>query len=706
MSMATRALIVAARNTTAAEYQAAFPDLGGAPSENDGWTWGVYSLWAVDPSKLEPEALSGPVMIITTSDDSVWFLRAYRRDSEPFGMAFFHELLELEDLDEDSDFRELLVNLYDMVEEQLWPPPSVRQLKDLPTQQALPSFLGLQAEATAEALTRLSVPHDRQALLACLDGGSVTDEELESPVGNLPCFLESIGLTAAAQMFRAEEEPEEDLDDSEVEAEDSDDELSEAAQTLATVLTKTSQIEAVPMTESVSLPAQDLYLVWLLAWFCDMYTDPALTVRLPGNATVSWPRTPIPRSDEEELDEEEYAWQLCIEESEGRHLIGGRWGSVWRCERWLKSFGRAIAGLPDGTEVTIHAATSEKTETPEPGTQVYQGHITNGELMITATFPAVSPDALQTALALASQVENKEEPVIAVSEAEAKAVIAAAERSGLFFPLPKMDGLSVSYEQNKEGLVSLFFRERFRGIWPVEAAEEEEAAEADQIAKLSRQIGAGLGAAMPGGAKADQVELVHEGRFSRFRRATSTELEGSKLDDLSNTLDSQLEAHRNRFYTEILGETPEPAMAEPEEEESAVAVEKVMQELQSIGFAHLGDLICESFAGVVIRCFGRDGDIYACVMLPMLGPPMVELYTVLEDETSLTTTTNPDIQDLPHREIYYHSLPDASVQELLDAHSAWVVERTGQGKTPVAATPTLEGMAAAIDDFLVRRMGM
>ena len=73
---------------------------------------------------------------------------------------------------------------------------------------AMAGYLGLRAAAILDALEACGVPHDRAAVRAAIAGESVTEEEWGWDVGNLPRFLDAIGLGDVFPGWREEIEAE------------------------------------------------------------------------------------------------------------------------------------------------------------------------------------------------------------------------------------------------------------------------------------------------------------------------------------------------------------------------------------------------------------------------------------------------------------------------------------------------------------------
>ena len=719
--MATRILIVAARNTTPEAFQAAFPHLGDEPPrESNGWAWGCYSLWCVDPDALDPKGIEGPVVTITTCDDEVWYLRIHGREEDHFGIANHHFLLDPEELEDEDDetFGEFLLELYEMVARDCWPSVAVRELKDLTKSAAVPKFHALQAKSTAEALTRFGISFDQDQLTKCITGEAMTEQERHSPVGNLPAFLSCIGLDAITEMLSGDDEPE-DADESHKASAHVDDEYDDAVDDghaldiVAEVVKRTTKAAPVALDEPVAHQLAKLDELWLLSWFCNSDADVALTIDLPeGTEEPQWPDRPVPcerevdelcDDDEDDFDDEPH--ELTSSRQGQQVRIGLGWSSVWRRGRWLQAIGKSLAELPSGTQVELLSAEIEAEEgahgsIESPGTQVFRGTVSGDQLHVTHTHPGVSAAKLRDALALAAETET-EAAITARSEDELKALFATAEASGLLFPLPELDGLDVIHE-DKHSLAAVFFRERFSDAWPVTSENE-----LGDLLGLGEALGNAIASSLPGQPKAGEIDVVFDGEFSRYRKAEDEEVERPNFDTFSESLDREFEKVRSMFRTEILGEDiEEPEEPQPDDEGLDMgSPEEISTAMCEIGFSHLGDLVCEKFSDVTLRGFAPDeGDAYACHMRSLMSSGVVEFVTSFTDGTTYTTSTNPSLQNLPHKGIYGSSYPEDTPEQLLARHREHIHKFATEGRQPMAIDPTLEGLARTLDAFLAKQM--
>ena len=128
------------------------------------------------------------------------------------------------------------------------------------------------------------------------------------------------------------------------------------------------------------------------------------------------------------------------------------------------------------------------------------------------------------------------------------------------------------------------------------------------------------------------------------------------------------------------------------------------QEVTQFGYKKLGDLYTEMMMQSVLRGYAdEDGTAYFMAVVMSCMSPMYEVYTLFEDNTSITTTTNQYLMDLSSMGVEYNKFPEnTKPADLLEAHKKQVEELKQQGKQPVKNDPSLLGFANAIEGFLLR----
>ena len=129
---------------------------------------------------------------------------------------------------------------------------------------------------------------------------------------------------------------------------------------------------------------------------------------------------------------------------------------------------------------------------------------------------------------------------------------------------------------------------------------------------------------------------------------------------------------------------------------------------ESAGFTVLGDTACNQFGNVIMRGFAHpDRLCYGTIMMPLMGPPILECYSAIDGGLSLTTTTNQQpAPDNSEHGAYKQTAPEsATPDELLGLHLATVAEIESEGRDIVRVEPSLAGFAKAVDEFLTRTLG-
>lgn len=79
-----------------------------------------------------------------------------------------------------------------------------------------------------------------------------------------------------------------------------------------------------------------------------------------------------------------------------------------------------------------------------------------------------------------------------------------------------------------------------------------------------------------------------------------------------------------------------------------------------------------------------------------------EFYSVFSSNASLTTSTTPNVSDLPEKKIFRNSFPGVSLDELYKLHQQRMAELSIQQGEPKPVKPDLKSLAMAIDEYLVR----
>jgi hypothetical protein len=125
-----------------------------------------------------------------------------------------------------------------------------------------------------------------------------------------------------------------------------------------------------------------------------------------------------------------------------------------------------------------------------------------------------------------------------------------------------------------------------------------------------------------------------------------------------------------------------------------------------INFEPLGMMNIEVLTAVRIAGFADGGGIYGVIIFKPTAQKAeilsTEFYSTFTSGASLTTTTTPNVGDIPHRKIFRSSLPKASLNELLNLHSDRLSKLSHEQGQIQTIEPSLLGLAKAMDEYLVR----
>ena len=213
--MAARVGVVAVRDLGVEAFVAGFPMLKSLePGTSHGWTWASFSLFGV-PGLAGPRAdaalakLGRPALQAWTEDGALWYLAIHAPGRKSFHHAHWFRYNAIIGGDDEPEASGSLRELLDEYESDL--PAEYRHVGPLPSGEipaAMAGYLRLRAAAISDALDACGVRHDREAVRAAITGESVTEEEWGWDVGNLPRFLDAIGLTEVFPDWREEIEAE------------------------------------------------------------------------------------------------------------------------------------------------------------------------------------------------------------------------------------------------------------------------------------------------------------------------------------------------------------------------------------------------------------------------------------------------------------------------------------------------------------------
>jgi len=488
--MAIRVHVAAARGVSEEAFGNAFAFIGGEPQSEGEWRWVMASVWHTGGQQLD-EALVGlntTGLRATTEDACRWYLNLFAPGRKPFRCC--HEFPCLEDWDDEDDeegpweVEDLLESVAPLTGPR--DPALEAKLAGLSWREAVAAVHAHQAERLAAALPEYGIDADAKAVVDVLTGASVTEQELDTDIGNLPRLLVTLGLRGQiAEWLEQQTAPQPEGEACECEPVDY----------AGPILERMAEVAPVPIEGGgVELSSKAVSDVDRLAWFCDDEVTAALVATWPEGAEV----------DAEALTAGWYSAQV-----EGNTLRLGLMESILRVRKERRSLVALLERLPaDSVVEVVMASEGELTS----GNHRYRGPIEAGRWRITEAYPQVDRERLAAALALTAEVRG-EAPIVAQDEDELAAVLARASRHTMFDDdVLKHDGLTFVHEDwQREYAVEMLFRRRFRDEWDVESAERREQEFRDEFQEMMEEMEESM--------KAPRTEeVVFEGSASRYLR--------------------------------------------------------------------------------------------------------------------------------------------------------------------------------------------
>jgi len=383
--------------------------------------------------------------------------------------------------------------------------------------------------------------------------------------------------------------------------------------------------------------------VFRLGWWASDESRPAIQVEAIFGA--DWERT------------------LMYAHQEGGQLRLGsdESGALWAQVHCLARAAAVLRTLPDQTALELAIA--------GPHPMRARGRMIRGRFWVEEIHPSMERHVLVRALELSRQAEE-DDVFEAASEELAQAAEASLREEWSMdissSPNLERDGKILRVKVNDDDIRSwmlmfgghlMVHDDEFCQVWGLQKERAElEAESVNPFAALGAQISQAVNQSQ--GIVA--THLIHEGKRSKYR-----------LSDIrqSNWLRSE-------------------------------EVDLTDTSLATLGFAPIGDLVVEAFAGVVLRAYAcPEGDCWAVVNSGINYVYIREFFSYCSDGTRLTTTTLPFSEGQPEKKLYKQSYPELSWEELLQAHRA---EMRRQGWHPQPCPKDLVSLAASIDDYLLR----
>jgi predicted DNA-binding WGR domain protein len=415
----------------------------------------------------------------------------------------------------------------------------------------------------------------------------------------------------------------------------------EAAPEVVAVSAKTAGFARLPIAGgAVEVPLGRLDRLYRLAWFCHVWSMPAIRVRPARGRRLPTITAVADTQVETEGD------AVVV-----RFVVTGRQSGALRA---LAALSPQLEALEDDTVVEIDALYDDADELAKErpiGLHRYLGVVSGGKLQLTEAFPVPDANALASALALSAQVERG--PLIEAGSKElADRVFAALESHPFFADNPPVKRETAIGQKKLEPIMlnviaAEIFKLRDEGFWPCFVLEEEEEEEEDE--------------AEAGGPPRGERILQGKGRWFHSSDAARVDAEA---------------ARRIR------------------------AIEK---ELRPLGFTFVADVLCSDMPHGVIRGYAQDGgSIWGAALVGPHGRGSFEFVERLGENGSLTTTTNEIVRDEVYRDAYKTVCAKSKIAEMWKKHrrrSAYLAESLG---APRALDRSAKGLAADVEASLVR----
>ncbi len=518
--MAVRIHVIGAYGATDLEFRAALDSIGdnglGSAKFRIGtsgrWMWANASVWHVGGTEIDDalSSLSVPALRVTSSDAILWTITLTRPGGDRFhGVHHFTQVgsvpdeLDPTEDDHDDDFPEddldevAGINRYIPELEFLWdaeeevrikaenaaevaatvpglddyseygvqlPAAVIEEMKAKPHRAWHTAFLA-QGRQIVDALDDYGFECDRVKLLDLLTEGPLTKIEADADVGNMPRFLESLGIEgvflqdidAGVDEAAAPDEvrPIEEVDWSHFS-------LGELSATITPLLT------SCPMTEISGGPVEVSHAALLHLLVHLLAEKPVASVLLEFPTTVAQPGFHWRNLPSLELAHTDRSWRFFF-------ASPPYWwhGVSERQELDNHDLMQSLGAPPDGTRIELTFLVEGLSERCHR----YAGTFRNQRLELDHAYPPVSAGTLSDALALVEQVFDNG-PIELLAEVEEQAVRRDYERSQGEPPRIRNGKIKPAYG-SRDGVVRTLLFERFEEFSPWDIAEARARIEAD-----------------------------------------------------------------------------------------------------------------------------------------------------------------------------------------------------------------------------------
>jgi hypothetical protein len=357
----------------------------------------------------------------------------------------------------------------------------IEELASVPDGELYPRFLALHGAYIADALTRFSIPHDREEVLRILTGENVSSAERESDIGNLWRFLHHLGL--GLKFAEALEE---------LERVETPQPLEDPALRIIRAAGKLplNEVEGGP----APIPLSEVFLMARVTSFQDTYSECAATIRF--DSPVDWPTGKTP------------SYAICAPVKKGFGVNLSLQGmDVPILPKARQRLGELVTSLPEGARLELLAKGScSKTR--------LTGRMEGGAWLLESASVPMSAEDVRWMLELFRAAESRG-PLAARDESEADAVLhGAAHHMVLCNDLPRREGLQLYPGDRREAEVlgGLFFRHRLKDRWDFSKIERHVATQFKDWRKFEEDMAREN--ALPATEK-----VIYEGESSRFLEA-------------------------------------------------------------------------------------------------------------------------------------------------------------------------------------------
>lgn len=712
--MSVRIHVVGAYGATEDELRAALNTIGeeGNGSQafrigcNGGWSWAHASVWHVNGSAIDDalSSLSVPAFRVTSCDAILWTLTLTGPGKDRFHGVHHFTMVgsepgedTQEELEQDEDFPadELeevaginrfvpeLQFLWDAEEEArlsreyaeeveqtveglddytdygvALPATLVEEMKRHPNQA---DYLAFMAHGTqiVEALHAFGFDVDQEAMLTLLTVGPLTEIEQDADVGNMPRFLQTLGIEG---VFREEAEPAAEPGDNEEVLSEPDNDVAQWSEHPPGELLEKMDVlmSQCPLSEISEGPVRLTHVALLHLLAHQFSEDPTTSVLLQFPDEGEEPNSSWQNLDELEVRQHGKDWQFSFGTQHWWY------GAAEREELETNSLSEALGTPVDGTRIEISFAVEGLAEQCHR----YAGTYRNQILEVEQAHPPIAAVVLRDALALVEQTLGSQ-AIDLLSEDEESAIRFTYQRST--GNVPKIRNRRIKPEYGSRDVVVqtlLFERFNLRGPWDIAGARKR--IEADW--ELFEQV------VNPKDEEAEEEPLPEE--------ATD---ENPFLSNLQQMAEAMQEANTVPHSEEVIykgktGQFFRASMADLEHV-SQESMEEFDKTLASLGLEPIGDSVGDvDQRQEITRCYSGHpqaiallshrkadnqygwADVANGAVLVDFSNGTQEFHTHFQDGTSLVTTSIEAVSSKPDVDIYVRSYEDFSTHELWEKH--------------------------------------